>query len=64
MKTYLAAVNIDWDTDSDEELEYLPKAMLIPEKINTTIGDYLTEKTGFCHKGFELIEVQFQEEKQ
>lgn len=58
--------NILWDTDDfegniDEEL-YLPKTMevTVPEDITDTedineyISDYITDKEGFCHKGFSL----------
>jgi len=47
------AYNIEWDTDGQEV--DLPKEIEIPENIlyEEDVSDYLTEKTGFCHKGFE-----------
>lgn len=54
----LIATDIEWDT-TDSELEppeELPTEIEIPMEINETerISDYLTEKTGYCHKGFAL----------
>lgn len=52
------ATNILWDADSAEELENLPTEMQIPEGMTDEdeISDYLSDKTGYCHKGFELLE--------
>ena len=53
----MKAINIQWNTDSDKELlEQLPKEIEIPELMTDEdeISDYITEQTGFCHKGFEL----------
>lgn len=55
----MKAINIKWDTDSDKELlERLPKEIEIPSNITDkdAISDYITDKTGFCHKGFELVD--------
>lgn len=63
----MKAVNIKWDTDGNEELaRELPAEITIPEELaenvddmnNGTdeIGDYLSDVTGFCHYGFELME--------
>ena len=63
----LKAINIKWDTDGDEEvLQDLPTAMIIPDYLaeyysadreyaTEEISDWLSEETGFCHSGFEII---------
>ncbi len=53
---YLKAVNIDWDVDCAEDLDSLPKEVQIPAGMDDPdeISDYLSNLTGFCHKGFEL----------
>lgn len=50
----LRATNIVWDTD-DEAVD-LPTSIEIPEDITDEdeISDYLSDLTGFCHKGFTL----------
>lgn len=52
----MKAVNIQWDVDSEEELEQLPNEIKIPNEMldEEEISDYITGQTGFCHKGFEL----------
>lgn len=53
----MKAKNIIWDTDNDLEiLESLPKEIEIPIEMidEDEISDWLSEKTGFCHSGFEL----------
>lgn len=62
----MKAINIQWDTDGDKEiLEDLPTEIQIPDELikdidkddyNDEIGDYLSDITGFCHYGFELID--------
>lgn len=45
--------DIEWDTDGDNV--DLPEYMVIPEDIDEDeISDYISEQTGFCHKGFKL----------
>lgn len=54
----MKAINIKWDTDRDFELiNQLQKEMEIPEGMmdEEEISDYLTNETGFCHEGFELV---------
>ena len=53
----MKAINIKWDTDKREELEQLPTEIEIPDIIidEEKISDYITEQTGYCHKGFELL---------
>ncbi len=50
------ATNIIWDTD-DIPTD-LPREVEIPEGITDeeTLSDYLSNLTGFCHKGFDLKE--------
>lgn len=53
----MKAINIKWDADGDMKLlKQLPTEIEIPEGImdEEKISDYLTDETGFCHKGFEL----------
>ena len=55
----LYAINIQWDTDDDEEtFKNLPQKVKIPEEMtdDDEISDYLSDLTGFCHYGFSLIE--------
>ena len=55
----MKAVNIKWDTDGDLELLYeLPREIEIPDETTDEdeISDYITDVTGFCHNGFELID--------
>lgn len=50
------AVNIQWDIDDPEDLELLPTKIDIPDEMTDIeeISDYITEQTGFCHKGFTV----------
>lgn len=55
----MKAINIKWDTDGDEKLfRELPSEIEIPEGMidEDEITDYLSDVTGFCHKGYELTE--------
>lgn len=55
----MKAINIKWDIDGDIELlEQLPTKMDIPEDIivKDKISDYLSDETGFCHYGFDLVD--------
>lgn len=53
----MKAININWDTDGEDI--HLPNEIEIPDDIadedDDAISDYLSDVTGFCHKGFELI---------
>ena len=55
----MKAVNIRWDTDGDVALfNELPSSIEIPNELEydeERISDWLTEQSGFCHKGFDLI---------
>lgn len=54
----MKAINIIWDVDKEEDLESLPTDVLIPAGMegDEEISDYLTDLTGFCHKGFLLTQ--------
>lgn len=63
----LKAINIKWDTDGDMEvLNALPTEMIIPNELEELykkdreyaleeISDWLSDETGFCHDGFEVV---------
>ena len=53
----MKAINIIWDVDFEEELEGLPAEIEIPDGMEDEdeISDYLSDVTGFCHWGFELV---------
>lgn len=53
------AINIQWDTDGDETLfKELPSEINIPDNISDDkIEDYISDTTGFCHKGFDIQSV-------
>lgn len=65
----LKAINIKWDTDEDMEvLKELPTEMIIPDELEEMckkdkeyaleeISDWLSDETGFCHDGFEVVKV-------
>lgn len=50
----MKAINIIWDTDGENVT--LPNEIEIPNTMIEleAISDYITDETGFCHKGFEL----------
>lgn len=54
----LAAINIQWDVDYEEDLDGLPQKVILPERMtdDDEISDYLSNLTGFCHYGFSLVE--------
>lgn len=54
----MKAVDIDWDVDSEAERDSLPSEIEIPEGMEgeEDISDYLSDVTGFCHKGFKLVD--------
>lgn len=67
----LKAINIKWDTDNKETLQDLPKEMVIPYDLEVNynpddpyqeeISDWLSDKVGFCHEGFELEKGNFEQ---
>lgn len=52
----MKAVHIEWDVDNEEDLQSLPMEIEIPDGMTDEdeISDYLSEVTGFCHRGFSL----------
>ena len=54
----MKAINIIWDTDGEEV--NLPNEIEIPDWVDKEdddeISDYLSDITGFCHFGFELVD--------
>jgi hypothetical protein len=56
--TNMKAINIIWDVDYEEDLEFLPTEMDIPDYLEDEeeISEYISDETGFCHKGFELVD--------
>ena len=54
----MIATNIKWDTDK-EDVD-LPKEIILPNNMHDLdeISDYLSDSTGFCHNGFDLIDVE------
>ena len=55
--------NYDWDEDCedysyDEIFDSLPTEIDIPDGIKDEdeISDYLTDMTGYCHYGFDLVD--------
>ena len=63
----LKAINIKWDTDGDKEVfNELPAEMILPDELEEMykkdkefaleeISDWLSDETGFCHDGFEIV---------
>ena len=52
------AINIQWDTDGNPSiLDDLPTEILIPDTLSDeeSISDYISNETGFCHYGYELV---------
>jgi len=52
----MKAINIQWDIDEESDAVHLPNEMEVPADITDEedISDYLSEVTGFCHKGFQI----------
>lgn len=52
----MKAYDILWDVDDPDESEDLPEEVEIPDGMvdEEAISDYLSDLTGFCHKGFRL----------
>lgn len=53
----MRAVNIKWEIDNEEDLEFLPTEIELPFGMvdEEEISDYLSNETGFCHYSFDLI---------
>lgn len=52
----MKATDILWAVDNEEDLEYLPTEIEIPNGMTDEeeISDYISDETGFCHEGFVL----------
>lgn len=61
----MKAVKIKWDIDYDDNCD-LPTEIEIPENVvkeatdedgidDEVISDYITDLTGYCHCGFEIV---------
>lgn len=52
----LKATHILWDVDHKSDLKRLPNEIDIPAGMSDDeeISDYLSDVTGFCHRGFVL----------
>lgn len=54
----MKATNIQWDVDDPKDLESLPAEIELPEELgledDDAVSDYITDLTGFCHRGFQL----------
>ena len=53
----MKATNIDWDVDCEEDRKLLPTEIEIPNGMedDDEISDYLSNVTGYCHKGYILV---------
>lgn len=57
----MKAINIIWDfcnNGDEEDALGLPSEIEIPKELENdseAISDYLSDQTGFCHFGYELI---------
>ena len=52
----MKATNIIWDFDEEDKNVSLPSEIDLPDGMEDEeeINDYLSETTGYCHKGFAL----------
>ena len=51
----MLVVDINWDTEGCEEI-ILPREIELPEGMTDEdeISEYISNVTGFCHKGFRI----------
>lgn len=51
------ATNIIWDVDDEDGDVDLPREIDIPIGMTDEeeISDYISDVTGYCHKGFDLV---------
>ena len=52
----MKATNIKWDVDNQEDLEFLPTEIILPDGMvdEDEVSDYISEISGYCHNGFVL----------
>lgn len=56
------ATNIIWDEDDKYVLSQLPEKIVIPAEIENDedrISDYISDFTGYCHKGFQIETIKY-----
>lgn len=60
----MRAKNIIWDANSPDDLVNLPTEIEIPVGMTDEdeISDYISDITGFCHKGFKLKNDELEEQ--
>lgn len=53
----MKANNIKWDVDNEEDKALLPTEIGLPDKMSDDeeISDYLSQVTGYCHYGYNLV---------
>ncbi len=56
-------IKVDWDTSSDDDWNPLPGDVGLPELVTLPdsieeedIGDWLSDKWGYCHFGWSYLE--------
>lgn len=56
----LIATNIQWDYDENDDEILLPTEIEIPKELTNEdeISDYISDTTGYCHKGFVIEEIK------
>lgn len=54
----MKVINIQWNVDCEKDLETLPIEIEIPRAMtdDDVISDYISDVTGFCHCGYEIVE--------
>lgn len=54
----MKAIDIIWDVDYEKDKDLLPTEIEIPDDIidEDEISDYISDITGFCHYGFNLVD--------
>ena len=59
----VTAYNIRWDTDGEDldlpRTVHLEVATQYPEELECLVSDEISDRTGFCHFGFDLDIVQY-----
>lgn len=51
----MTITNIKRDVECEEDLDFLPTEMEVPDDLDEDeISDYITDFSGFCHKGFVI----------
>lgn len=64
-KKMVKVTDIIWDVDYEEDINNLPTEIIIPDEVaycedgeidEEAISDYISDETGFCHRGFNIVE--------